>query len=147
MHSSFAQIYPYLIWCFLSFCSFSAHAQIDLYLHEVIREEPNYTSLEKQQEQQILTYEWTTNKVVQNPFVFSKKLYFVATSNMQWICFKWESFRPILELKDTLLELNTRYAKKEDYTWIDSDRAIAYTITIFTDQNAFQLTARAVDLN
>lgn len=122
--------------------AFNAFAQIDLYLSEVIEEEPNYASLEKQPQKQVLTYEWTQNKVVNTPFVFSKKLYFAPTGD-QWICYKWESYRPIYELEATLTEMSQTFMRKEDYTWVDTERKIAYTISILNELGAFTLTAYA----
>lgn len=124
------------------FGAFSAHAQIDLYLTEVIAEEPNYTSLEKRSDKQILLYEWTENKVVPNPFLFRKTMYFAPTGD-KWICYKWESERPIKEMNATVAELNQSFSRKEEYTWIDLERKIAYTVTAFPNLGNFRLTAYA----
>lgn len=126
------------------FGGFSAHAQIDLYLSEVIAEEPNYTSLEKHSDKQILIYEWTDNKVIANPFIFRKTIYFAPASN-KWICYKWDSLRPLNELNVTILELNKSFNRKEDYTWVDAERKIAYTISTLLDLDSFRLTAYAYE--
>jgi hypothetical protein len=69
-------------------------------------------------------------------------LYFAPTGDKR-ISYKWEAQRPIHQMESTLSELSQTFSKKEEYTWVDTEREIAYTVTAFPNLGYFKLTAYA----